>query len=54
MKNLDTMSMTLEDNQNDQSELYIDLANIYFPFFVRLDKKVVDKFTDKFAFRLLN
>ena len=48
------MSISLEENQNDQSELYIDLANIYFPFFVRLDKKIIDKFMEKFAFKLLN
>lgn len=48
------MSISLEENQNDQSELYIDLANIYFPFFVRLNKNVIDKFMDKFAFKLLN
>jgi len=54
LKNLDSMSVSLEENQNDQSELYIDLANIYFPFLVRLDKKVLDKFIDKFSFKLLN
>jgi len=54
MKNLDSISISLEENQSDQSELYVDLANIFFPFFVRLDKSTLTKFMDKFAFKLLN
>ena len=38
LNNLESMSISLEDSASEQSELYIDLANIFFPFFVKLDK----------------
>lgn len=38
LNNLESISISLEDSASEQSELYIDLANIFFPFFVKLDK----------------
>ena len=48
------MSISLEDNQNEQSELYIDLTNIFFPFFVKLDRSLINKFADRFKYKILN
>lgn len=48
------MSIGLEGSEGDQAELYIDFANIFFPFILRLDQKQVELFTDKFIYRLMN
>lgn len=36
MDNLDSISVGLEGAESEQAELYIDFANIFFPFFLRL------------------
>ena len=41
LENLDALSISLEGSDDDQAELYIDLANIFLPFFVRLDSKQI-------------
>ena len=35
---LEPMSISLDDAGEDQAELYLDLANIFMPFFIRLDQ----------------
>jgi hypothetical protein len=39
------MSIGLEGSEGDQAELYIDLANIFFPFILRLDTKQIKRFS---------
>jgi hypothetical protein len=34
---LEPMSISLDEADEDQAELYLDFANIFLPFFVRLD-----------------
>ena len=51
---LEPMSISLEDANDDQAELYLDFANIFLPFFVRLDQPQIDAFQDKFIYKLVN
>lgn len=52
--NLEPMSIGLEGSEGEQAELYIDLSNIFFPFLLRLDKKQLSSFAQRFTYRLVN
>jgi hypothetical protein len=48
------MSVNLEENTVEATELYLDLNNIYIPFLIRLNNKTLTKFADRFMFKMLN
>jgi hypothetical protein len=54
LENLESMSIGLEDSEDEQAELYIDFANIYFPFFLRLDESQISSFSERFIYKLTN
>ena len=51
---LDAISIGLQDGEEDQAELYLDFANIFLPFFLKLDSKQIQTFSEKFVYRLAN
>ena len=51
---LEPMSISLDEADEDQAELYVDFANIFMPFFIRLDQEQINKFGEKFLYRLAN
>jgi len=51
---LEPMAISLDDADDDQAELYVDFANIFLPFFVRLDEEQISRFGEKFLYRLAN
>ena len=44
LANLDSMSIGLDGADGEQAELYLDFANIFLPFLIKLDQDQLKKF----------
>lgn len=54
LSNLDAISIGLETVEAEQAELYIDLSNIFLPFFIRVTETQLKYFTNKFFKKLIS